>query len=127
MPLHAQVLASLPVIIYELVHNHSERHIVVWFIAGLFVLLAVPLSLHDGGWVWRGCGCCALCATSLCFVLEQPAAQPTPPSPPGPMGAPAGLWGPLTLHSLARVQHVLRSCLIGGAVCARGVLVVGCG
>ncbi len=44
-----QVLASLPVIIYELVHKNSERHIVVWFIAGLFVLLAVPLSFHDGG------------------------------------------------------------------------------
>lgn len=41
------VLASLPVIIYELVHKNSERHIVVWFIAGLFVLLAVPLSFHD--------------------------------------------------------------------------------
>ena len=45
-----QVVATLPVIIWELVTVNAEQHIVVWFIAGICVVIAVPLSIHDGRW-----------------------------------------------------------------------------
>lgn len=91
VPLHAQVLASLPVIIYELVHNHSERHIVVWFIAGLFVLLAVPLSLHDGGWARRGVRLLCPLRNVFTFFYVTFLNNPQPSPHPRPH---LGRWGP---------------------------------
>eukprot|EP00282_Hemiselmis_andersenii_P011381 CAMPEP_0114137964 /NCGR_PEP_ID=MMETSP0043_2-20121206/16054_1 /TAXON_ID=464988 /ORGANISM="Hemiselmis andersenii, Strain CCMP644" /LENGTH=387 /DNA_ID=CAMNT_0001231871 /DNA_START=93 /DNA_END=1253 /DNA_ORIENTATION=- len=34
-------------ILYYLMQQHSERHVFAWAVAGIFVCLAVPLSLHD--------------------------------------------------------------------------------
>ena len=40
----------MPVFTYELIDKRSEQHIVIWFIAAIFVALAVPLALHDSTW-----------------------------------------------------------------------------
>ena len=42
------VAIAIPVCIYELVTVKAEQHVIVWFIAGVFALVAIPLSLHDG-------------------------------------------------------------------------------
>ena len=47
-----QVTVTLPIIIWQLAKDNAERHIVVWFIAGICVVIAVPLSIHDGACCW---------------------------------------------------------------------------
>ena len=41
------ICVALPLAIWELHEKEYERHIVAWFIAGLFVLLAVPISVYS--------------------------------------------------------------------------------
>ena len=51
------VAIAIPVCIYELVTVKAEQHVIVWFIAGVFALVAIPLSLHDGTSGKAMCGC----------------------------------------------------------------------
>ena len=51
------VALAIPVCVYELVTVKAEQHVIVWFIAGVFVLVAIPLSLHDGTSGKAMCGC----------------------------------------------------------------------
>eukprot|EP01138_Halocafeteria_seosinensis_P007321 gb/GECG01007485.1/.p1 GENE.gb/GECG01007485.1/~~gb/GECG01007485.1/.p1 ORF type:complete len:423 (+),score=23.40 gb/GECG01007485.1/:1-1269(+) len=47
------VAGILPVIIWQLVKLHAERHVIAWFIGGVCVCIAVPISVHDmvGHWL----------------------------------------------------------------------------
>ena len=38
----------IPIMIWQLMDRRAEEHQVAWFVAGLFVLVAVPMSVHDG-------------------------------------------------------------------------------
>jgi len=46
-PLHPQVAICAALLIWQLAARQSERHVVAWGVAGIFVLIAVPLSLRD--------------------------------------------------------------------------------
>jgi hypothetical protein len=46
--LSIQILVFLPLLIWQLVVIKAERHIIAWFIGGLFMTMAVVLSVHDG-------------------------------------------------------------------------------
>jgi hypothetical protein len=35
------------IIIWQLVAQHTEKHVVAWSIAAIFVAVAVPISIHD--------------------------------------------------------------------------------
>ncbi len=37
-----------PITIWQLTAQRAAEHQVAWFVAGLFVLTAVPISVHDG-------------------------------------------------------------------------------
>ena len=42
-----QVAALFVVISVDLAWNHAEEHVIAWFIAGIFTLVAVPMSFLD--------------------------------------------------------------------------------
>ena len=44
----SQVLVVLPLLIWQLVDHKASRHIIAWFVGGLFMIMAVVVSLHDG-------------------------------------------------------------------------------
>ena len=81
---HVQVLVAIPLCVRELIVFDSEEHIVVWFVAGMFVLLAVPLSLHGGAsyreW-WarqRGLARAVVPVVSWLIVVQTGTAPPCP-------------------------------------------------
>jgi hypothetical protein len=43
----AQVAVLIPILIWQLVTLRSSRHVVSWFIGGLFTSVAVVMSAHD--------------------------------------------------------------------------------
>ena len=44
-----QILVMFPLMVWQLCARRAAEHQVAWFVAGLFVLVAVPMSVHDGG------------------------------------------------------------------------------
>ncbi len=49
--------ACIPIIIAEMAIHHSERHVIAWFVAGVAVIFAVPLTIHDGSLSSAACRC----------------------------------------------------------------------
>ena len=43
----AAMLIAIPLSVVYLVGKHSEAHVIAWFIAGIFVLATIPISLWD--------------------------------------------------------------------------------
>ena len=41
------VTAALPLLIWELHRKDYEKHVMAWFIAGIFVLLSIPVSIGE--------------------------------------------------------------------------------
>lgn len=42
----AAIIIGVPFFVIELLKRGTERHIVAWAVAGVFVLLTVPISVH---------------------------------------------------------------------------------
>ena len=57
--------AAVPFTLRELYVYQEELHVVVWFIAGLFVLIAVPMSIHQST---LRCVCSTLGAADFIFA-----------------------------------------------------------
>lgn len=47
------VTLTIPLIIWQLIEYHAEKHIIAWFVGGICVCIAVPLAVHDmvGHWL----------------------------------------------------------------------------
>ena len=39
--------AVIPICILYVIEKKAEKHVIAWFVAGLFVLLTIPISLYD--------------------------------------------------------------------------------
>ncbi len=44
---HFLTVAALPLCVYELHKQNYEKHVLGWFVAGIFVFLAVPISVGE--------------------------------------------------------------------------------
>lgn len=40
-------IIALPVMIWQLMAHQAERHEIAWFVAGVFVIFAIPISVGE--------------------------------------------------------------------------------
>lgn len=40
-------ITTAAIIIWQLITQHKEKHVIAWSVAAIFVGIAVPFSLHD--------------------------------------------------------------------------------
>lgn len=44
---NAPLLCPAALVLWQLITAHSEKHVIAWSVAAIFVAVAVPFSLHD--------------------------------------------------------------------------------
>lgn len=81
----ARVLIALPLCAYDMYRHNLETHYIAWFVGGVFVLLALPITFYEVG--------------EVCFALE------CRPPPPPLLASCQGLCRPLSPSSRSRLSR----------------------